>query len=114
MLCALFAPGARAADAGSELGLELVPWSKKVGVRRYESPRDYDSTVKFFKDKFKGYKNIKWMREVSLPAVKYIHLENTSDGSRWQSMNIYELPDRRVRYFIMDKLAAPPPKPSPP
>lgn len=93
----------RAADAGSELGLELIPWSKKVGERRYESPRDYDGTIKFFKDKFKGYKNIKWTREVSLPAVKYIHLENTNDSSKWQSVNIYEFPDRRVRYFIMDK-----------
>ena len=100
--CVLGASPSHAAEA-SELGLELIPWSKKVGDRRYESPRDYDGTVKFFKDKFKGYKTIKWTREVSLPAVKYIHLENLSDASKWQSVNIYEFPDRRVRYFVLDK-----------
>jgi hypothetical protein len=108
-LCALATP-AVAADPSTELGLELVPWSKKVATRRYQSPRDFDSTVKFFRDNFKGYKNIKWTREVSLPAVKYVHFENTNTGSSWQSVNIYELPDRHVRYFILER-AEPGPKP---
>ena len=101
----LGAASSHAAD--TELGLELIPWSKKVGDRRYESPRDYDGTIKFFKDKFKGYKNIKWTREVSLPAVKYIHLENTNNSSKWHSVNIYEFPDRRVRYFVLDRQKPP-------
>lgn len=102
---------ARAADASdSDLGLELVPWSRKVGEHRYESPRDYEATIKFFRDKFKGYKNIKWSREVSLPTVKYIHFETTTSSSKWQGVNIYELPDGRVRYYV---LAPPTAVPSP-
>lgn len=99
---------AHAGDApNTELGLDLVPWSKKVGDRRYESPRDYDGTVKFFRDKFKGWKQIKWTREVSLPAVKYIHVENTTDSSRWQGVNIYALPDGRVRYYVLERVRPP-------
>jgi hypothetical protein len=109
--CALLAAGialaapAHAAEPNNELGLELVPWSKKVGERRYESPRDFDSTVKFYKDRFKGQKTIKWTREVSLPSVKYIHIENTGTSSRWQGINIYALPDGRVRYYLLEREA---------
>lgn len=104
----LFVVGAAPAHAAgapttTELGLELVPWSKKLGERRYESPRDYDGTVKFFRDQFKGWKQIRWTREVSLPAVKYIHLENTGGTSKWEGVNIYVLPDGRVRYFVLER-----------
>jgi hypothetical protein len=109
----MFASQAHAAD-NQELGLELIPWSKKVGDRRYESPRDYEGTVKFYKDKFKGWKNIKWTREVSVPAVKYLHFETTTENSKWMGVNIYELPDQRVRYFILERPKAPPPAPASP
>ncbi len=102
----LVAAPARAADTPAELGLDLIPWSKKIGDRRYESPRDYEGTIKFFKDKFKGWKNVKWTREVALPNVKYIHVENTSPDGKWQGVNIYEMPNGRVRYFVL----APPKK----
>lgn len=101
-----FAAPAFAAD-NMELGLELIPWSKKVGDKRYESPRDYEGTIKFYKDKFKGWKNIKWMREVSVPAVKYLHFETTTENSKWIGVNIYELNDQRVRYFILERPKAP-------
>lgn len=110
---ALAAPAARAStDTPSELGLELIPWSKKLAERRYESPRDWDATLKFFRDKFKGWKTIKWTREVSLPAVKYVHITNTADAGKWEGINIYALPDGRVRYFLLARAAkaAPPAK----
>jgi hypothetical protein len=96
--------GARAAN--DDIGLELIPFSKRIAEHRYESPRDYEGTIKFYKDKFKGYKNIKWSREVSVPAVKYIHFETTSK-SKWQGVNIYQLPDGRVRYYVLPRPEAP-------
>jgi hypothetical protein len=96
-----------AEDAPKELGLELVPWSKKISERRYESPRDYEGTVKFFRDKWKSSKPVKWSREVSLPAVKYIHVESMIDSTKWSGVNIYQLPDGRVRYFVLDRPPAP-------
>ncbi|MCC7109320.1 MAG: hypothetical protein IT382_08540 [Deltaproteobacteria bacterium] len=110
---ALGAPPAHASGATpSELGLELIPWSKKLAERRYESPRDWDGTLKFFRDKFKGWKTIKWTREVSLPAVKYVHITNTADAGKWEGINIYALPDGRIRYYLLARApkAAPPAK----
>src|SRR5688572_1988398 len=102
LLALVLSFAAASGDSNVELGLEMVPWSKKVGERRYESPRDFDGTVKFFKDKFKGVKSVKWSREVSLPAVKYIHLENLGAG-KWQGVNIYLMNDQRVRVFVLAK-----------
>ncbi len=92
-----------AAPAAEELGLELVPYSKKLSERRYQSQRDYEGTIKFFKDKFKGWKTIRWMREVSLPAVKYIHLENSNDKAAWEGVNIYQLKTGEVRFYVLKR-----------
>ena len=98
---------ASAGDTPTELGVELIPWSKKLGERRYESPRDWEATIKFFRDKFKGWKTIKWTREVSLPAVKYVHITNTADNGKWEGINIYALPDGRVRFYLLARAAKP-------
>lgn len=109
LLC--LAPLAHAADTPSEYGLELIPWSKKVADHRYESPRDWDSTLKFFRDKFKGWKTIKWSREVSLPTVKYVHIENLATNGKWQGINVYALPDGRIRYYLLAPVATAPAAP---
>lgn len=93
-----------AASGPEELGLELVPYAKKIGDRRYQSQRDYDGTLKFFKDKFKGSKNVRWTREVSLPAVKYIHLESLNDKSAWEGVNIYQLKTGEVRFYVLPRV----------
>lgn len=116
LFATLGAPPAQASsDTPTELGLELIPWSKKLADRRYESPRDWEATIKFFRDKFKGWKTIKWTREVSLPAVKYVHITNAAESGKWEGINIYALPDGRVRYYLLTrtaKAAAAPVKPS--
>ncbi|MBI1949200.1 MAG: hypothetical protein HYS27_26165 [Deltaproteobacteria bacterium] len=100
-------PASASADTPTDLGLELIPWSKKLVERRYESPRDWDGTLKFFRDKFKGWKTIKWSREVSLPAVKYVHITNTADAGKWDGINVYTLPDGRVRYYLLARAPKP-------
>jgi hypothetical protein len=97
----LLAPLAHAADTPEEYGLELIPWSKRVADHRYESPRDWDATLKFFRDKFKGWKTVRWSREMSVPAVKYVHIENTAANPKWGGINIYALPDGRIRYYLL-------------
>jgi hypothetical protein len=103
LLLALVVAFPAQAAAPEELGLDLIPWSKKIGDRRYESPRDYEGTLKFFKDKFKGWKTVKWTREVALPTVKYIHVDNTNPDGKWAGINIYEMPNGRVRYYVLDR-----------
>lgn len=100
-----------AAPGLEELGLELVPYSKKLSERRYQSQRDYVGTLKFFRDKFKGSKTVTWMREVSLPAVKYIHLENNNVKAAWNGLNIYQLKTGEVRFYVLKRETPPPPPP---
>jgi hypothetical protein len=95
---------------GEVYGLEIMPWSKKIEEGRYQSPRDYEATKKFFKDKFKGWKSIRWHAEVSLPNVKYVHVENTAAKRRWDGVNIYEVPGGHVRIFVLPYVAPVVPK----
>lgn len=106
LLLAILIPSlsAHAADGPMELGLELVPYSRKIGERRYESSRDFDGTLKHFKDMFRGQKQIKWHREVSVPAVKYVHIENTGSKPEWGGINIYALSNGRVRVYVLPRL----------
>jgi hypothetical protein len=101
------------ADDDEDLGLELVPYSRKVGEHRYESQRDYEGTLKFFKDKFKGQKQVRFFKEVSVPAVKYTHIENSGSSGEWAGVNVAVTPNGRVRYFILDKKGAPTPAAAP-
>jgi hypothetical protein len=95
-------PLAQAADSANTVyGLEIMPWAKRLEEGRYQSPRDYEATKKFFKDNFKGWKSIRWHAEVSLPSVKYIHVENTAVKRSWDGVNIYELPGGQVRIFVL-------------
>ncbi len=106
-LLLLVTASSNARAEGTDLGLELVPYSKKVGEHRYESPRDFDGTVKFFHDKFKGSKVVLLARTVSLASVKYVHITNANTTSKWEGANIYLMADGHVRYFILQREAAP-------
>jgi hypothetical protein len=104
VLVAATSTEAVAASAPEELGLDLVPYSRKIGERRYQSHRDYEGTIKFFRDKFKGWKTIRWMREVSLPGVKYVHLENMNEKQPWEGVNIYQLKSGEVRFYVLPRV----------
>jgi hypothetical protein len=95
-------------------GLELVAWSKKVDEDRYISGRDFEGSIKHFRDKFRGWKTVKWSREVSLPTVKYVHIENLSENAAWQGVNIYQLRNGEVRLYVLPRLAKAPATPKAP
>lgn len=99
-----------AAERLEDLGLELTQYSRRLEEHRFLSGRDWDGTVKHFRDRFKGNKSVRWSREVSLPAVKYVHLENLADTGAWQGVNIYQLKSGEVRVYILPRVA---PKPAP-
>lgn len=106
--CALMTLPALAQSRGpEEFGLDLVPGSRKLEGSRYASGRDYDGTLKYFREKYRGQKTaIKWSREVSLPTVKYVHIENTTDNGAWQGLNIYQLKTGEVRIFVLPRSTA--------
>ena len=99
LLVALVAPAAQAAPKVH--GVELMNWAKKVDEDRYKSPRDFEKTVKFFRDAYKGWRTIKRHRDVSLPGVKYLHFENLAKKREWDAINIYEVPGGHVYIYIL-------------
>lgn len=99
----LAASGAQAAPEAH--GLELMNAARKLSEGRFQSPRSYEHTLKFFRDKFRGWKNVKWSREVSLPTVKYVHIQNTNSTGSWSGVNIYQLKNGEVRVYVLPRVA---------
>lgn len=117
---ALLSSSAAVAGAPEEFGFTLMPSARKIGAHRYQSDRNYDATLKFFREKFRPFKAVRWMREVSLPGVKYVHIENDNPQSGWDGINVSQMPDGSVHVFILERArpATPPastasPAPSP-
>lgn len=104
MLCGLFSGVPAFAESPKVHGLELVPWSKKLETDRYRSARDWEGTLKHFRDTFRGWRGIRWHREVNLPTVKYIHIENQNERSGWRGVNIYQLPNGQVRMYVLQRV----------
>lgn len=91
------------ANAPKVHGIELISWSKKIDEDRYQSPRNWDKTVDYFQKYFRGWRGVRWHREVNLPTIKYIHIENTHHKGEWAGINIYELPGGKVRVYVLKR-----------
>jgi hypothetical protein len=100
LVLALSSPAARALE---EFGLELPPGARKIGDHRFQVDRGFEPTVKFFREKFRGSKNVRWLREVSVPGVKYVHVQNTNESSSWDGINISQLSDGSVRLYFLER-----------
>lgn len=101
-ICLMAAP-TQAANEPTEHGLTLVPWSKKIEESRYRSARDWEGTLKFFRERFRGSPHVKWHREVNLPKVKFIHLQSLREKWKWSGLNIYQLPNGEVRLYVLQR-----------
>jgi hypothetical protein len=112
LVCAVAAAPV-AAERLEDLGLELTQYSRRLEEHRFVSGRDWDGTVKHFRDRFKGNKGVRWSREVSLPNVKYVHLENLAESGAWQGVNIYQLKNGEVRVSILPRVASKAPSAKP-
>lgn len=83
-------------------GVELLPWSKKLADDRYQSPRDFGKTLEHFQKQFRGWKAVRFHPEVNLPAVKYVHIENTNPSADWVGINVYEA-EGKVRIYVLKR-----------
>lgn len=79
-------------------GAQLPDGSRKVGDRRYRSPKDYEDTLKYYRS---VYPPGAFPRRsiVSQPGVKAVHIVNPS-GKNFAGLNVYEARDE-VRIFIV-------------
>lgn len=93
------------AERQEDLGVELTSSARRIEAHRYASGRDWDATVKHFRDRFKGNKNVRFSREVSVPTVKYVHIENLVDTGAWQGINLYQMKNGEVRISILPRVS---------
>lgn len=103
LVLALTASSTSSANGPDDLGITLLPTASRIEPHRWSSGRDWEATVKFFKEKFRGLKNVRTYREVSLPNVKYVHYENTNPTSAWQGINVYQLKNGQVRIYLLPR-----------
>ncbi len=99
-LAAAVALSATAAQAGeTELGAALPDYSRKVAERRWRSSRDWEGTMKFFRE---NYPQSQFPRRsiVNQPGVKAVHIANPSGKAKWEGLNVYEHNDE-VRIYVV-------------
>lgn len=91
-----------AADARTDA--PLVPGAIELeDIGRYESPRSFDDTVKYYERYFRGDRQRRWRHIVNLPTVRAQHVENKKQESGWLGINIYEHRGK-VRIYVIPNL----------
>jgi hypothetical protein len=93
-------PGA--AQAEKVAGASLPDDAVKVAELRYEVPRGYEETLKFFRQVY-GPGKYRRRSIADQPTVKAVHIENPdARPGQWEGLNVYE--QRGVtRVFVLVK-----------
>jgi len=68
----------------------IIPWAKQTEEHRFRSPRNYDGTVEYYQDIFRGNPRIKRKKIINIGTVRAVHFQNTRQGARWEGLNVYE------------------------
>lgn len=68
----------------------IIPWAKQTEPHRFRSPRNYDGTLEYYRDIFRGNPRIKRKKIINTGTVRAVHFQNTREGARWEGLNVYE------------------------
>jgi hypothetical protein len=83
-------------------GAVLPDGAVKVGDGRYEVPRNYEETLKFFRQVY-GPGKFRRRPIADQPTVKAVHIENPdARPGQWEGLNVYELKGV-TRVFVLLK-----------
>ena len=83
----------------------IVPKAKKLEeTGRYESPKNFADTVKWYERSLKRQGGARWYSIINSPKVRARHAASRSRKTAWQGINIYEV-DGHVRIFVIPKAA---------
>ena len=94
---------ARAAEYQTYLGATLPKWARKIGEHRFQSPWDWHTTIRWLNKTYTSRAEYPRIRIVNQPGVKAIHLKNARKRGGWEGMNVYQLADGRVRFYVLPK-----------
>ena len=83
----------------------VIPKAKKLAEPgRYESPRNFADTVKYYERALKRQGGARWYPIINSPKVKAKHAASRFKKTAWQGINIYEV-DGHVRIFVIPRHA---------
>jgi hypothetical protein len=97
---ALLVPGLALAErvAGAILPDDVV----KIGEKRYQVPKSYEETLKFFRSVY-GPARYPRRSIAATGTVKAVHIENPdAKPGQWEGLNVYELRNE-TRVFVLVK-----------
>ena len=81
----------------------VIPKAKTLAEPgRYESPRNFADTVKYYERALKRQGGARWYPIINSPKVKAKHAASRSKKTAWQGINIYEV-DGHVRIFVIPR-----------
>jgi hypothetical protein len=86
-------------------GAFVLDESVKIGEGRYQSQRDWDKTVRFFRSVYDRTSGVVWHDIATTPRVRARFLENTKRDQAWEGINLYEV-DGKVFIYVIARDAA--------
>jgi hypothetical protein len=92
------------AVAADDLGVRLPAAARKVEEHKYTCSRDFNDTVKHFRDEFKGRGQVRQTKEMSVAGTRYLHIDNLSDKGGWSGINIYQIRNGAVRITVLPRV----------
>ena len=86
------------AFAENVLGAQLPDEARKVAELRYRTSKDWDDTLKYFKN---VYPKDKYPRRdiIAQPGIRAVHITNPG-GKGWEGLNIYQA-NEEVRIYVV-------------
>ncbi|MEE2902853.1 MAG: hypothetical protein VYC39_11005 [Myxococcota bacterium] len=78
------------ANADGAYGVVVPKGSRSMGKAQFRSSKDWDRTLRFFRQVFRSDKGIVFQLMKSPPSVKAYHIQNINRKRTWDSVNIYE------------------------
>ena len=88
LVAALATPGLARAD--KVYGALVLDEARRIAPGRYESRKDLDRTMRFFRSVYGRKDGYVIRRLSSVPGVKGFHIANLRRGRTWDGINVYE------------------------
>jgi hypothetical protein len=93
---------AHSQDTRVHLGAHLPRWSAPVEENRFRSPWNWEQTITWVNRNY-NRNQFPRIRVVNMPGVKAIHLANRTGRGDYSGINIYEMSNGEVRFYVLPR-----------
>ncbi len=84
------------------LGAHLPRWSVPIEENRFRSPWNWDQTTTWLNRNY-NRRLFPRINIVNLPGIKAFHLANRSGRGEYAGINIYEMSNGEVRFYVLPR-----------